>query len=98
MRNYEKPQVIVQEQLSEGVYLASGSGNETECKSKYMQGIWHKPKHGASQGPNSEIRGCEGCPADNGSFCTLMKGYTTGDKDYRPTWERNGEAPDQLTW
>ena len=27
---------------------------------------------------------CEGCPADNGSFCTLTKGYTTGDKDYRP--------------
>ena len=24
---------------------------------------------------------CEGCPADNGSFCTLTKGYTTGDKD-----------------
>ena len=23
---------------------------------------------------------CEGCPADNGSFCTLTKGYTTGDK------------------
>lgn len=20
---------------------------------------------------------CEGCPADNGSFCTLTKGYTT---------------------
>lgn len=41
---------------------------------------------------------CEGCPADNGSFCTLTKGYTTGDKDYRPTWERNGESPDKITW
>ena len=39
---------------------------------------------------------CEGCPADNGSFCTLTKGYTTGDKDYRPTWERNGESPDKI--
>ena len=41
---------------------------------------------------------CEGCPGDNGSFCTLTKGYTTGDKDYRPTWERNGESPDKITW
>lgn len=39
---------------------------------------------------------CEGCPADNGSFWTLTKGYTTGDKDYRPTWERNGESPDKI--
>ena len=101
MKNYERPQVFCQEDLNKGVYLASGDGSDDTsaevCKSIYIQGTWHKPNHGAYQGTNLEIRGCEGCPADSGSFCTLTKGYKTGDKDYRPTWERNGERSDKKT-
>lgn len=95
MKNYERPQIFCQEDLCEGIYLASG---DEVRKSIYIQGTWHKPNHGAYQGTNLEIRGCEGCPADNGEFCTLTKGYKTGDKNYRPTWERNGESPDKMTW
>ena len=95
MKNYERPQIFCQEDLCEGVYLASG---DEVCKSIYIHETWHKPNHGAYQGTNLEIRGCEGCPADNGEFCTLTKGYKTGDKSYRPTWERNGESPDKMTW
>ena len=71
MKNYERPQIFCQEDLCEGVYLASG---DEVCKSIYIHETWHKPNHGAYQGTNLEIRGCEGCPADNGEFCTLTKG------------------------
>ena len=35
MKNYERPQVFCQEDLCEGVYLASG---DEVCKSIYIQG------------------------------------------------------------
>ena len=54
MKNYERPQVFCQEDLCEGVYLASGDDNNDAdvCKSIYIQGTWHKPDHGAYQGTN----------------------------------------------
>ncbi|MBD9181599.1 MAG: hypothetical protein EGP79_04825 [Roseburia intestinalis] len=49
MKNYERPQIFCQEDLCEGVYLASG---DEVCKSIYIHETWHKPNHGAYQGTN----------------------------------------------
>jgi hypothetical protein len=75
MENYEKPVIIVNEDVSEGVYAASGgaaddsggSGNESygakpKCDSKYMGGVFHAPKWNGTT--NMESYGCNGCPAD----------------------------------
>ena len=53
MQNYEKPEVILMTECSEGVYLASGgqTGEDPtagECDSRYMKGAWKKPDYSNS--------------------------------------------------
>ncbi len=100
MRTYEKPMALKTEGTSEGVYLASGEIVGGRCGSIYLKGVFHKPNHsGNAMGTNIDVRGCEGCPGgDDGNECKILKGEYWSDKDYRPTWERNGEAPDKMTW
>lgn len=48
MQNYEKPEVILMTECSEGVYLASGGQTGEDptaggCDSRYMKGAWKKP-------------------------------------------------------
>ena len=56
MKQYQKPVVVVNDELAEGVYAASGSnaggsGNSTsgdngpKCDSKYMKGVWQGPDY-----------------------------------------------------
>lgn len=45
MQNYEKPEVILMTECSEGVYLASGGQTGEDpaaggCDSRYMRGVW----------------------------------------------------------
>lgn len=106
--NYEKPVAVNVENLSEGIYLASGStqgsdnqndNNQIVCQSKYMNGIWQKPTTGAQQAPVKIRRGCEGCSADDGDGCKILKGgELNANGVFKPTWEQSGMSPDTLVW
>ncbi len=89
MSTYKKPIVLVNEELSEGVYAASGiPGVETEttvpttnsnpgCDSKYMNGVFAAPNYGWEV-TMKEHYGCLGCPAysfANGGECGLLNHY-----------------------
>lgn len=93
--------------VADGVYLASGSTQQTPeanegrpaCQSRYMNGVWHKPKTGPTQAPVIDRRGCEGCSADDGDGCKILKGGELNAHGvFKPTWERNGMSPDTLVW
>lgn len=109
MMNYEKPEVIMTTELSEGVYLASGSvpaggpndDNQIVCQSKYMNGVWQKPTSGSpfGQTPVKEKCGCEGCSADDGDGCKILKGGELNSEGvFMPTWEQEGKKPEDLVW
>lgn len=104
MNQYSKPMALVNEELAEGVYAASGAGNP-QCDSKYMNGIWQKPDYSAPDGVNSGYKvvfGCIGCPANTATGCGLDSHYEDSgqsgsydvDKGNRkPTWEKKGYGP-----
>ncbi len=101
MRDYKKPEVIGATDLCEGVYAASGA---IVCQSQYMQGVWHRPNAytlGMDQESVIVRRGCEGCSADDGDGCKIMKGKMDDlNKDgvFKPTWEQQGMSPDTTVW
>lgn len=107
MRNYEKPMVLVNEELAEGVYAASGDNNNgPKCDSIYMQGVWQAPDYsdwrGTTRGYKQQF-GCLGCPANTPSGCGLQSHYIdSGEADSydvdngnrKPSWEKKGYGPD----
>lgn len=106
MTKYERPDILRVDNLAEGVYLASTATDdgkpEPVCGSIYLKGVWQRPNgtHG-NQRPVIEVRGCEGCSADDGDGCKITKGKTSdlnANGDFRPTWERNGLTPDTMVW
>lgn len=102
-KTYEKPEAIVLTSMPEGVYMSSGSvenGNgRPVCQSVYMNGKWQKPTTGAEPGPVKERRGCEGCSADDGDGCKILKGgELNANGVFKPTWEQAGMSPDTNVW
>ena len=105
-KKYEKPEITAFCDLCEGVYASSGSpvanNNEIVCQSRYIKGVWHRPNHAlavASQGTNIEVKGCEGCSADDGDGCKIQKkGELNPYGVFMPTWEQLGQSPTDLTW
>lgn len=104
MKNYKKPMAVEVADVNEGVYLASGDtepGNGgTGCESQYMKGVYKKgDSSGSGMAPAYDRKGCEGCAADDGDGCKLLKGdpKVVGNK-YKPTWEQLGKTPDELVW
>lgn len=91
MKQYQKPIALVNDELAEGVYAASGStggtggGNSTSgdnkpgCDSIYMKGKWQAPDY--SQWAAGEQRGyrkqfgCNGCRAFTPNGCGLQSHY-----------------------
>jgi len=107
MVNYERPVVLANEDLSEGVYAASGAVDGPKCDSIYMQGVWQAPDY--SQWSNGENRGykqqfaCLGCPANTDSGCGLLthyvesgnaSSYDVDNGNRKPSWEKKGYKPD----
>lgn len=109
MEKYEKPLVVVNNELAEGVYATgSGAGTGTGapgCDSKYMNGVWQAGDYsdwaGGTRGYKQQF-GCLGCPANTGSGCGLQTHYV--DSNYAasydvdngnrmPSWERKGYGP-----
>lgn len=88
MKQYTKPVALVNDELTEGIYAASGeatgnNGNSTSngigCDSKYMKGVYQAPDYSQwSNGENRSYRkqfGCLGCPAFTQSACGLQTHY-----------------------
>lgn len=106
MQNYEKPEVILMTECSEGVYLASGGQTGEDptaggCDSRYMKGAWKKPDYSNSnvQMRAYDRKGCEGCAADDGDGCKLQKGDAkVAGNVYQPVWEQQGLTPDPMVW
>lgn len=106
MKNYEKPEVILMAECSEGVYLASGEQTGEDpasggCDSRYMKGVWKKPDYSNSsvQMRVYDRKGCEGCAADDGDGCKLQKGDAKVEGNvYQPVWEQQGLTPDTMVW
>ncbi len=108
MKNYEKPIVLANSELSEGVYAASGNaGTGPKCDSIYMKGVWRAGDYslwptGESRGYKQQF-GCLGCPANTDNGCGLQSHYVdSGNADSydvdngnrKPSWEKKGYGPD----
>ena len=105
MKTYEKPRVLLNEEMAEGVYAASGVeeiGQRPVCDSIYMNGVWQPGKYNSSS--YKECYGCNGCPAETENGCGLDSHYA--DSDYaasydvdkgkrKPSWEKEGHRPDE---
>lgn len=95
---YQKPIIVSINDLAEGVYAASGSQNTTSrCKSIYMKGVYQQPTYNPIEDGYKIGRGCEGCPAWNGTSCRFISApdEMNWDGDFRPTWEVQGHKPDE---
>ncbi len=114
MQTYEKPVVVTEEGLSEGVYMASGTTASNSspsgapgCDSKYMKGVYHPQNYANQTYGNFETLGCTGCPAFRAEGCGLQidQAYLDGATSYNvdngnrmPDWERQGKSPDAKFW
>jgi hypothetical protein len=92
MKNYVKPEIIVVDNLAEGIYASSGSTGGG-CDSKYMNGIFVVGIGSPITNGYKVGRGCEGCPGSEGNKCKADK--MNDAEDCRPTWEKDGKLPDQ---
>lgn len=95
MNQYQKPVVLVNDELAEGVYTASGSTNNTtgddnglKCDSKYMKGVWQAPDYsdwgGVTRGYKQQFA-CLGCPANTANGCGLQTHYA--DSGYASSYD-----------
>lgn len=93
MRNYERPVVLVNDGLAEGVFAASGevttSDGAKKCDSIYMNGVWQAMDTsawaaGEERGYKQQF-GCLGCPANTDNGCGLLTHYV--DSGYAASYE-----------
>ena len=96
MNTYEKPIVLANEELAEGIYTASGaegdtanaSGSGPKCDSIYMQGVWQAPDYsqwnGVDRGYKQQFA-CLGCPANTENGCGLLTHYV--DSGYASSYD-----------
>ncbi|MBQ7956102.1 MAG: hypothetical protein IJ282_10175 [Lachnospiraceae bacterium] len=96
MEKYVRPIVVVNDEVSEGVYAASGARIQYSCDSIYMNGVYHHPTYNPLEDGYKIGRGCEGCPAWTGDSCRFDTApeQMNWDGDFRPTWEVDGKLPD----
>lgn len=107
MNNYKKPIILANNELSEGVYAASGTtDNGRKCDSKYMNGTFKGPNWDNSTA-NIERYGCLGCPAYRWNGCGLQSDYIDSGKadsydvdngNRMPEWEQKGFKPDEINY
>lgn len=93
MKNYEKPIVLLNNEVAEGVYAASGVSDAGDtsggCDSIYMNGIFSDGTPGGKT--YKDKFGCTGCPAHTGKECKLDDPtYDPKGKVLKPNWERQG--------
>lgn len=90
MKCYQKPLLILNEEMCEGVYAASGDNPvSTGCQSIYIKGIYRKKKHGNQLSTMLDI-GCHGCAYYTGNGCKVYDANAQEGLDARPKWEIAG--------
>lgn len=108
MGEYQKPIIVANDELAEGVFAASGatdSDGGPKCDSRYMQGVWQAPDYsdwaGSTRGYRQQF-GCLGCPANTDNGCGLQTHYVESGKassydvdngNRKPSWEKKGYGP-----
>lgn len=95
MEKYLKPEVIKNEEVAEGIYLASGSvvyGAHT-CDSIYIKGVFEPTTK--YDGTRRET-GCFGCPANWWDGVCHRETQSKGDIPFMPSWEYKSEDPNGL--
>ena len=107
MEQYKKPVVLMNEELAEGVYAASGTvspeatqtpeptptPDKPVCDSIWMKGNYVQPDFSDwANGTNINGRGCEGCPACWSDGKCHVESYPP-EEDCRPSWEVQGKGP-----
>lgn len=113
MKNYEKPIVLANSELSEGVYAASGtqaggtsSSGAPQCNSSYINGVWRGPDW-SNTTSNIDRYGCLGCPAYRPNGCGLQldyvdsgfaDSYDVDDGNRKPEWENKGFEKDDINY
>jgi hypothetical protein len=104
MKKYERPIVLTNEELAEGVYAASGdTATKKSCDSKYMNGVWHGMDYTTKDSEGYLARfGCLGCRANRFNSCGLVTDYVANNEassydddagNRMPEWERKGYGP-----
>lgn len=105
MADYEKPVILANDDVAEGVYAASGD-NVAKCDSVYMLGVWQAQDTspwGETTPGYKQVFGCLGCPAHTANGCGLQthyiesgqaSSYDVDDGNRMPSWERKGYGPD----
>lgn len=90
--NYQKPVIITQDNIAEGIYTASGEKNH--CESAYMNGSYQRPTEGWVEGQTYTYStiACRSCPADQNWTCAVADGNTYMNQTLKPKWEVNGHA------
>ena len=73
---YTKPEINIINDYPEDVYMSSGTPKYTKCKSIYLNGTYQKPTYNPIQDGYKVGRGCEGCPASDGSSCISLHSFT----------------------
>jgi hypothetical protein len=96
MNDYTKPEILVVNDLTEGIYASSGSSGGG-CESIYMSGVYLKGTYNSINDGYKIGYGCDGCPADFGK-CAVQEESEKYDGDFRPSWEKNGKLPDEKGW
>ena len=91
----KEPIIISVHDLAENIYSASGT--KSGCKSIYMKGEYQQPSYNPIEDGYKIGRGCEGCPAWNGTSCRFISEpeQMNWDGDFRPSWEVQGHKPDE---
>ncbi len=97
MAVYEKPIILLDENIPEGVYASSGSSG-AGCQSVYMRGVFQRnTRYENIKDPSNDSdlkhtlieRGCEGCPYNWGR-CAVNDPNAQPGQDGRPGWEKAG--------
>lgn len=108
MKQYQKPIVLVNEELAEGVYTASGvadNNNGPKCDSKYMKGEWQGFDFSTWPTTYKQQQGCNGCPAFRSNGCGLKtdyvdsgyaSSYDVDNGNRMPGWEKEGHKADDI--
>lgn len=95
MSSYKKPEIIVVDDLAEGIYASSGSSGG-RCESFYMAGIFSYADGSNSINVGYKAGyGCHGCPAVSGDMTRCIVNEVEWDSDFRPWWEKQGKTGDE---
>jgi hypothetical protein len=87
MTTYEKPIILLNEDMTEGVYTTSGGTTTISCESRYMGGVYQNGNYQTGS-TIKDYFGCSGCAANWGRCAVYDPNFSITNKgDCAPDWE-----------